>query len=557
AVLTLHCIPHAPLISRSRSLVDNQDPTYENIRLSVNLESYNKKKDTKRAILKYFLAGKTVVAMASFVGFFQRMWTVVNPPQPAKSANAIRIGLLGASNIGPIAIINPARSHPEVIIAAVAARDEAKAKKYAEKYGIPTTFSSYQDLIDDPSIDAVYIPLPNGLHYKWALKCLEAGKHILLEKPSVSNATQAQSLFSSPLLQTPNSKTGVTPIILEAFHSLFHPAFQTFISLIDRDNIEHVITLNSAPKWAFPTNDIRFLYDLAGGALMDCGTYNVMALRSVFGAEPEECLEAGIRHLPKGADPVCEEAVTAKWRWGNGGVGELDADLRRAVRWGGWFGFLYDLAGGALMDCGTYNVMALRSVFGAEPEECLEAGIRHLPKGADPVCEEAVTAKWRWGNGGVGELDADLRRAVRWGGWFGWVPVIPSPVVRVRERGVVGPAREGREEVVTRTVEMWNFLMPFLWHSIVIIEEHVVREVGSRKVVKQWTEKETKKAYNWMEEGKKGEIWWTTYRCQLEEFVNRIRGREGSGVWMDGESSVSQMKMIDSVYEKASLPLRP
>ncbi|CAG8970988.1 hypothetical protein HYALB_00007656 [Hymenoscyphus albidus] len=427
-------------------------------------------------ILKYFLAGETVAAMASFVGFFQRMWTVVNPPQPAKSANAIRIGLLGASNIGPIAIINPARSHPEVIIAAVAARDEAKAKKYAEKYGIPTTFASYQDLIDDPSIDAVYIPLPNGLHYEWALKCLEAGKHILLEKPSVSNATQAQSLFSSPLLQTPNPKTGATPIILEALHSLFHPAFQTFLSLLNRDNIEHVTTTNSAPKWAFPTNDIRFLYYLAGGALMDCG---------------------------------------------------------------------------------TYNVMALRSVFGAEPEECLEAGIRHLPKGADPVCEEAVTAKWRWGNGGIGELDADLRRGVRWAGWFGWVPVIPSPVVRVKEREVVGPVREGREEVVTRSVEMWNFLMPFLWHSIVIIEEHVVREVGSKKVVKQWTEKEMEKAYNWMEEGKKGEIWWTTYRCQLEEFVNRIRGREGSGVWIDGESSVSQMKMIDSAYEKAGLPLRP
>lgn len=209
------------------------------------------------------------------------------------------------------------------------------------------------------------------------------------------------------------------------------------------------------------------------------------------------------------------------------------------------------------MDCGTYNIMALRNIFGEEPVECLEASIRHMPKGSDPICEEAVTAKWKWGNGGVGELDADLRRSVRWGRWFGWVPLLLTPVARVRHRERVVPGEEGREHVVVRTVEMWNFLMPFLWHSIKVTEEHSVREVGSKKVVKKWTEKETKKAYNWSEEGKKGEIWWTTYRCQLEEFVNRVRGREGSGVWMDGDNSVKQMEMIDSAYKKAGVPVRP
>lgn len=210
------------------------------------------------------------------------------------------------------------------------------------------------------------------------------------------------------------------------------------------------------------------------------------------------------------------------------------------------------------MDMGTYNCMALRNVFGGEPVECLEARVRHMPKGFDPVCEEAVTARWKWGNGGVGEIDADLRRSVRWGGWFGWVPWVTLPSVRVRQREVVVPGeREGREHVVVRTLEMWNFLVPFLWHSIRITEEHMVREVGSKKVVKRWSVKETKKSYNWTGEGKKGEVWWTTYRCQLEEFVNRVKGREGSGVWMDGDNSIKQMEMLDSAYKKAGVPLRP
>lgn len=134
---------------------------------------------------------------------------------------------LDVNAIRPAAIIQPGQLHPEIIIAAVAARDQVKAKAYARKWDIPTVHTSYQALVDDPAIDAVYIPLPNGLHFEWALKSLQAGKHVLLEKPSTSNSIEAKSLFRSNLL-TPeysNNEIGSPPILLEALHTVFHPAF--------------------------------------------------------------------------------------------------------------------------------------------------------------------------------------------------------------------------------------------------------------------------------------------------------------------------------------------
>jgi len=134
------------------------------------------------------------------------------------------------------------------------------------------------ELIDDPSIDAVYIPLPNGLHYEWALKSIKAGKHVLLEKPSTSNAEEAALLFRHELLKQPNA-----PVLLEAFHSRFHPAWQAFLSLLDPPNITSAHASMVLWNGTFPNDDIRFIYDLSGGTLMDLGTYMVLSLRQMLG----------------------------------------------------------------------------------------------------------------------------------------------------------------------------------------------------------------------------------------------------------------------------------
>jgi predicted dehydrogenase len=125
------------------------------------------------------------------------------------------------------------------------------------------------ELIDDPSIDAIYIPLPNGLHYEWALKSIKAGKHVLLEKPSTSNAVEAASLFRHEILKQPKA-----PVLLEAFHPRFHPAWNTFCLLLDPPNITSAHASFALFKGFFPNDDIRFVYDLSGGALMDLGTYS-------------------------------------------------------------------------------------------------------------------------------------------------------------------------------------------------------------------------------------------------------------------------------------------
>ena len=184
-------------------------------------------------------------------------------------------------------------SHPEVIIAAVAARDQVKASAYARKHDIPTVHTSYQALLDDSSIDAVYIPLPNGLHFEWALKSLQAGKHVLLEKPSTSNAIEAEHLFRSDLFRSEhtNDENSPSPVLLEAFHSMFHPAFQKFLGLIEPANVVEGHASLEMIKGFLKEGDIRLNYDLSGGSLMDCGFYPVGAIRQIFQEEPVECIE--------------------------------------------------------------------------------------------------------------------------------------------------------------------------------------------------------------------------------------------------------------------------
>ncbi|TVY31378.1 D-xylose 1-dehydrogenase (NADP(+)), partial [Lachnellula subtilissima] len=225
--------------------------------------------------------------MGAFLSLLVRCWTVNHPPEPPKSREAIRIGILGTGWIASRALITPAKSHPDVIIAAVASRDKTRAEAYARKFNIPIAYGSYQgrpsavDMLDDPAIDAIYNPLPNSEHYEWSLRALKAGKHVLLEKPSVSNTLEAESLFAyNSSLPMPR------PILLEAMHPRFHPAWSKFLSLISSPHVEKVDVEFNAPSGFFAKGDIRWRFDLAGGAMMDIGSYTVSCLRDVFGAEP-------------------------------------------------------------------------------------------------------------------------------------------------------------------------------------------------------------------------------------------------------------------------------
>ncbi|KAH3910813.1 hypothetical protein HBI56_004410 [Parastagonospora nodorum] len=265
-------------------------------------------------------------------------WLASRPNVPKKD-DALRFGILGAANIALTALIQPARSHPEVIIAAVAARDGKKAQAYAKKYGIPIVHKSYDDLINDPSIDCIYNPLPNGLHYEWTLKALKAGKHVLLEKPATSNAEEARSLFHHPVLSSPNA-----PVLLEARHYQFHPAWHAFLSLFDPKDVESADATTALPGGMFSHDDIRFKYHLAGGTLMDLGTYNLSALRAIFASDPSSVTSASPRLMSPPHDSKCDLAMLATYAFPNGGTATLLADLDARVTKssGTWWSWLFD-----------------------------------------------------------------------------------------------------------------------------------------------------------------------------------------------------------------------
>lgn len=212
------------------------------------------------------------------------------------------------------------------------------------------------------------------------------------------------------------------------------------------------------------------------------------------------------------------------------------------------------------MDLGTYNVLFLRQIFGTEPEECLDTAPRLMPKGYDQKCDYGMKAKWRFPNGGIGTIECDLGARNAWG-----LPTASLPVCKVVHKEIIvqdaglGYA-EGREHLLVKTVTIWNPLAPSVWHRVDVLERHTIRTIKEKKTVRTWTHTEHKKAYTWNEENggpRLEEECMSTFSHQLQQFVNRVKGREGSGCWMSGEDSIKQMEMVDSAYAKARLPLRP
>lgn len=197
----------------------------------------------------------------------------MTPPSP------IRIGVLGAAAIVPMALTNPARSVPEANILAIAARDPKRAEALARKHKIPRAHQTYTDLLNDPDVDAIYNPLPNSLHAEWTVRALKAGKHVLCEKPFASNAREAEEMA------TVARETGL--VLSEAFAYRYHPLTTKVKEIIASGELGKIQHIEAQFCFLLPSpNNIRFKYELAGGALMDCGCYPVSLIRHLAEAEP-------------------------------------------------------------------------------------------------------------------------------------------------------------------------------------------------------------------------------------------------------------------------------
>ncbi len=192
--------------------------------------------------------------------------------------STVRIGVLGAARIAPAALIRPARVLDGVQVAAIAARDGNRAAAFAAEHGIATVHDSYEALLADPAIDAIYNPLPNGLHGRWTIAALRAGKHVLCEKPFTANADEAESV--AEVART----TGL--VVMEAFHYRYHGLTARMLDILASGELGDVRHLDTWLCFPLPVADIRWQLDLAGGALMDAGCYAVHLLRTLAGAEP-------------------------------------------------------------------------------------------------------------------------------------------------------------------------------------------------------------------------------------------------------------------------------
>jgi len=196
----------------------------------------------------------------------------------------VRWGVLSTANIGLKKVLPAMRRGEYCEIAALASRDEAAARAAAAELGIPTSYGSYEALLADPSIIAIYNPLPNHLHVPWTIRALEAGKHVLCEKPIALSAAEAQGLVDAAA-RYPHLK------VMEAFMYRFHPQWVRAKAIVDAGGVGELKTINSFFSYFNDdASNIRNRADVGGGGLMDIGCYNISLSRFIFGTEPTRVL---------------------------------------------------------------------------------------------------------------------------------------------------------------------------------------------------------------------------------------------------------------------------
>ena len=211
-------------------------------------------------------------------------------------------GILSTANIGIKRVIPAILSGQRGRIAAIASRDAERARDVAARFGIPRSYGSYQALLDDPQVEAIYNPLPNHLHVEWTVKALEAGKHVLCEKPIALNAVEAQAIVAA------RDRSGRR--VIEAFMVRFHPQWHRVRSLVREGRIGNVRALLSA--FTFPVaspDNVRNRIEYGGGALYDVGCYPIVTARYLLGTEPERVIALVDRDPRLGVDRVTSGLV--------------------------------------------------------------------------------------------------------------------------------------------------------------------------------------------------------------------------------------------------------
>ncbi|MGB7338931.1 MAG: Gfo/Idh/MocA family oxidoreductase [Phototrophicaceae bacterium] len=228
----------------------------------------------------------------------------------------IRWGILSTANIGVKKVIPAIQKSKNGMVTAIASRNYDRAQEVASMLNIPTAYGDYEALLADDTIDAIYIPLPNQLHAEWAIKCAEAGKPTLCEKPLASTADEAQTMV--------DAFAEKDILFAEAFMYRFHPQNQRARQMIHEGAIGTPQIMNATFSFALTNRDnIRLSADLAGGALMDVGCYCINSMRFITGEEPTKV--AALANF--GAETNVDEQIAGILEFPSGLRGHFDASL--------------------------------------------------------------------------------------------------------------------------------------------------------------------------------------------------------------------------------------
>ena len=229
----------------------------------------------------------------------------------------LRLGLVAASRIARNAVIAPAADVDGVELAAVAARDLGRARAAADEWGIADAYGSYAELIAADDIDAVYIGTPAAMHREWAIAAIEAGKHVLCEKPFASNADDARRIADA-------ANRGDV-VVMEAFHWRYHPYAGQIRGVLDSGvlgRIDRIDAVFDIPDGRIGRDDIRWDLSIGGGATMDLGCYPIQWVR--FAAEADPDVVSAVADCPvEGVDG----SLTAELRWPSGVGGSIGSSM--------------------------------------------------------------------------------------------------------------------------------------------------------------------------------------------------------------------------------------
>lgn len=228
------------------------------------------------------------------------------------SDGKIRWGFLGTARIGASSYVPAIRASRNGVLHAVASRDAAKAREFAARHGFARAHASYEALLADPEVDAIYNPLPNSLHAEWSIRAARAGKPVLCEKPLAANAAEARAMVEA------FAQAGLP--LSEAFMYRRHPLTRRALEIARSGRLGRLRLLRA--HFTTGLNDaanIRLNRELAGGALRDLGCYCVDILRQAAGAEPIEARALAVAHATGGVD----QRLAGVLKFPDGALGEF------------------------------------------------------------------------------------------------------------------------------------------------------------------------------------------------------------------------------------------